>query len=114
MTNEEIIFNTRYQLMKDGIIGTSGKKIEMETPEGEHVTIDEPEELHTFAAWKQLGFAVKKGEHAVAKIVIWKHVDAAKGKNTDSAKDEQNQSAEKMFQKQAYFFTPGQVEKIQS
>lgn len=36
----------------------------------------DPEKLslayHTFEAWKQLGFSVRKGEHAVLSVYLWK------------------------------------------
>ena len=34
MTNEQIIFNNRMELMKEGIIGTTGKNIVIEDEEG--------------------------------------------------------------------------------
>jgi hypothetical protein len=106
MTNEAIIFNARCELMEAGKIGTTGRKIELETEDGEKVTMMEPEEIHTFAGWRDRGYIVKKGQHATAKIVIWKHT-------VKKAKKEGEEDTEKMFQKLAAFFTPAQVEAIE-
>ena len=49
MTNEEIIQNTKKAL-----------------------GMGEFEPLHTFQKWKEMGFKVKKGEHAVTCTKLWK------------------------------------------
>ena len=59
MTNNEIIFWESYELMKQGKIKGTGRIIEMETENG-RVQVEEPEALHTFAAWKQLGYVSRK------------------------------------------------------
>lgn len=64
------------------------------------------EDLHTFAAWKQQGYTVKKGEHSQHKISIWKYT--AKTKTDRETGEEKDASA--MFMKTAAFFTAGQVE----
>lgn len=75
MTNAQIIFNESVELMKDGVIGTTGRKItiEYENEEGEKVkeAIDEPEQIHTYAEWKKAGFQVQRGQKAIASFMIW-------------------------------------------
>ncbi len=78
MNNAQIIFNESIDLMKDGIIGTTGRKITVEyEKDGEMVkeTIDEPEEIHTYKEWQKLGLQVQKGEKAIAKFTIWMYTD---------------------------------------
>ena len=65
------------------------------------------EEAHTFARWKQLGFGVKKGEHAAFKATIWKH-RAKKVENDDG----ELVDASRMFMKTASFFTASQVDAV--
>ena len=88
MTNAQIIFNQSIQLMKDGIIGTTGRKISIQyEKDGEQVTeiINEPEPIHTFQEWKNNGFMVNKGEKAIARFTIWNY---AKGKTTKLSKED--------------------------
>lgn len=80
MTNEMIIFNARLALMEDGKIGGTGRMMEIEDEDGEKRKIEEPEEIHTFLIWKELGFSVKKGEKAIAKFDIWKYTQKKKAK----------------------------------
>lgn len=105
MTNEMIIFNSRLELMKDGKIGTTGRIMIIEDESGKK-QISEPEEIHTFQRWKELGYKVKKGEHAIAKIMIWKYIEK---KESQEEKEEESIQKE-MFMKQACFFSPEQVE----
>lgn len=104
MTNETIIFNQRYELMQEGVLASTGRTIEIETEEGKKL-ISEPEEIHTYAAWKALGFQVKRGEHAIAAFLIWKHV-------SKKAEQENEPDEEKMFKTKAFFFKFDQVEPI--
>lgn len=75
MNNAQIIFNESVELMKNGLIGTTGRQItiEYENEEGEKVKelINEPEPIHTYAEWKKAGFQVQKGQKAVASFTIW-------------------------------------------
>lgn len=64
------------------------------------------EESHTFARWKQMGYKVKKGEHAKFRATIWK---AHERKVEVDGKDE---TALSMFMKTACFFTRSQVEQM--
>lgn len=108
MTNAQIIFNASVELMEQGIIHGTGRFFEFETEDGEAVKLEEPEELHTFDTWKQLGRIVKKGEKCRARIQIWK-----KGKSyttTNKETGEQEEKEGRMFMKTAYFFTLDQTE----
>lgn len=107
MTNEQIIFSARCELLEAGKIGTTGRILTVELPDGQRQQMPEPEELHTFAAWKSIGFSVKKGEKAVTKITIWKH-SAKKVENEDGTEEEKT----RMFMKTAAFFAASQVERI--
>lgn len=104
MTNEQIIFNERVRLMREGVIGKTGRVFEIDNGDGTKTMVDEPEQLHTFQAWKEMGYIVKKGEHAVAKITIWK----ASQKKIENSDDEEL----KMFMKTAAFFKRSQVEQV--
>ena len=77
--------------------------------EVEHL-VEIPEPIHTYAAWKELGYQVKKGEKAVTSFTIWKY---AKVKHDVEDDDEQNQTPEgRLFMKKAFFFKRSQVEAI--
>lgn len=113
MTNAQIIFNTQLNLMKAGTIGTTGKQIVVTDGKGEKHTINEPEPIHTFAVWKNLGFSVKKGQHAIAKIRIWKYSPKtgtmdAKNDAGETVTIETDESS--IFMKDAFFFKLSQVE----
>lgn len=60
------------------------------------------EPVHTYAAWKAMGYTVKKGEHSVLKLSIWKH-------STKKNKDGEEEAH--MFMTPAHFFAASQVEK---
>ena len=109
MTNAMIIFWNSVELMNAGAIGTTGRKLNVELPDGSIREINEPEPIHTFACWKGLGYSVKKGEHAVARINIWKGSEKVlkDGDGNDTDKTEL-----KMFRKEACFFSAAQVEPI--
>ena len=70
-------------------------------------TIRAGEEIHTFQKWKELGFSVKKGEHAVAKFPIWKM-----GMKKDD--DGEMKSTGHCFGKMSFFFSSEQVEPIKA
>ena len=68
------------------------------------------EDAHTFAHWKQLGYCVRKGEHAAFSAVIWKY---AKGKRAQQVEDETGEvQPGSMFMKKAHFFTASQVDRL--
>jgi hypothetical protein len=114
MTNAQIIFNESIKLVEAGIIGTTGRTFEYETDDGEKVTVPEPEPLHTFAMWKQLGRQVKKGQHAKAAFMIWKQGKASKAAREEAEKNGEAEPAGRMFQKKAFFFTLDQTEPLKS
>ena len=107
MTNAQIIFNEAVELMKNGKIGTTGNQLEIEDENGNKMMLDEPEDIHTFQAWKKLGYCVKRGEKAVAQFYIWKCV-------TKQVVDENNMTEEqkRMFMKKASFFSASQVQAL--
>ena len=110
MTNAEIITNAQIQLMEDGIIKGTGRMIEalITDKDGNETRkmIEEPEAIHTYGGWKELGYQVKKGEKAKASFTIWKYVKPKK-------KDENQEEPEsRMFMTKASFFTIDQTEKI--
>ena len=104
MTNKQIIFAEEQNLAEQGKIKYTGRTVVFQEMDGEPVEFKETEQIHTFAAWKELGYIVKKGQKAVAKFPIWKYVSK---KN-----EETNKEDSKMFMKVAAFFSSSQVEKI--
>ena len=91
MTNAEIIFRESMDLVKEG-------KLDL---------INElPEPIHTFAVWKSLGYSVKKGEKAIAKITIWKYTS----RKTEDENGEEIETG-KCFPKLSAFFKSSQVER---
>lgn len=95
MTNEQIIWQSRLELMEKGIIGKTGRLIPVEDTEGKKSFIAEPEQIHTYMEWKRRGYLVRHGEKAVSKLSIWKHAPKRKGGENEEGKD-------KMFMKQAF------------
>jgi len=111
MTNAMIIFLESVKLMEAGVIQGSG--IKGLTPDGREIEL--PEQIHTYQAWKQLGYQVKKGSKAVAQFPVWKYIidkmkEAEVGDDVDV---EQNENKGYCHMKLASFFTKSQVEKIQ-
>ena len=85
MNNAQIIFNESVELMKNGLIGTTGRQITIEyEKDGEKVKelINEPEPIHTYAEWK-------KAQKAVASFTIWMWTEK-KGKMTKEQADSIN------------------------
>lgn len=109
MTNEQIIFNASVELMENGTIKGTGRFFEYQDEEGAMHRLEEPEELHTFAAWKDLGRVVRKGEKCVAKIQIWKY---AKSKKAEENEETADASEGRCFMKTAAFFTFSQTEPL--
>lgn len=111
MTNAQIILDQSISLMESGIIKGTGRMMKLAyiDEDGNEVVkdVEEPEIIHTYAAWQQLGYQVKRGSKAVASFTIWKHVGGKKDKETGEEQDD------KMFMKKAHFFTFAQVEKIE-
>ena len=92
MTNAEIIYMESIELVKQGVL---------------KAIAGQPEPIHTFAKWKSMGYSVKKGEKAIAKITIWKYTSRTK---TDDDGNEIDDS--KCFPKVSAFFKTSQVEKV--
>ena len=67
----------------------------------------ELEPLHTFQKWKDMGFKVKKGEHAVTCTKLWKPKSK---KYTDTNGEEKVEN--NFFLTKAYLFKLNQVERI--
>lgn len=107
MTNEQIIFEARCELMREGKIGKSGNVYKAVDADGNERIYEEPEEIHTYQAWKEQGYQVQKGQKAVARIVIWKYA-------VSKAKDGEEDGKEHMFMKNSAFFTRAQVEPIKA
>ena len=120
MTNAQIILHESLYLMEQGILKGSGNYAEVETAEGT-MTIELPEDIHTFNGWKEKGYQVKKGEKSFIKFPIWKYT--TKMLKTDTGNVEQDKmnalvneqgGQSNMFMKVAAFFTVAQVEPIKT
>ncbi len=128
MTNAQIIFNEAIALMKDGKIGTTGRQITIEyEKDGEQIkeTIDEPEAIHTYKEWQNLGQQVQKGQKAIAKFTIWMYTSKTKKLskedadsinsmviNSDGSKAQEGdevQTKGHYYMKEAAFFAASQV-----
>lgn len=105
MTNIEIILRESLELMKQGVLKPTGRVFVQELPDGSKVELPEPEQIHTYNGWKDLGYQVKRGEHAKATFPIWKYSgkkDEETGEQTDGH----------CFLKKSFWFTFDQVEKV--
>ena len=110
MTNAMIIFNESVKLMEAGKIRGTGRFVEVEDQNGNKQQLELPEAIHTYNAWKELGFQVQKGQKAVGQFTIWKY---AAGKHTDAEAEEATEEAPgRMFLKKASFFSAAQVQAI--
>lgn len=113
MTNEMIIMTHSISLMEQGLLKGSGVFGKIINEEGEETEIELPEEIHTFAAWKKLGYSVKKGEHSRIKFPIWKYSEKAKADEELTGNPIEDAPTCRMFTKLSSFFTADQVEMIQ-
>lgn len=104
-TNGEIIMRESLELMKQGVLKSTGRMLVQELPDGQKIEIPEPEAIHTYNGWKELGFQVKKGEHAKAQFPIWKW----KGQKDEETGEETGGTC---YQRKAFWFTFDQVEAI--
>lgn len=110
MTNAMIIFNESIRLMEAGKIRGTGRFVEVEDQDGKKKQLEIPEAIHTYNAWKELGFQVQKGQKAVAQFTIWKFTA---GKRTEAETEEAAEEIPgKMFLKKASFFSAAQVQAI--
>lgn len=92
LTNAEIISRAEMELIADN-------------------KISDREVIHTFQGWKERGFMVRNGEHAIIKLTIWKHVNK-KFKTEDS--NEAETVGGYCIPKQAYFFSTAQVQRMEA
>lgn len=120
MTNANIILHESIRLMNEGTLKGSGQYAEIETADGK-MTIELPEEIHTFNGWKARGYQVKKGEKSSIKFSIWKHTTKMLKTDTGNADlDAMNAQINEqggqtnMFMKMSAFFTLAQVEPIKA
>lgn len=113
MKNKEIIMQNSIFLMEQGLLKAVDTMLVEDERTGEKKEIAIPEEIHTFAAWRELGFSVKKGEHAIAKFPIWKFMQK-KGKKQEEKEEKEGGEKEKgkMRMTMAFFFTRAQVEPL--
>jgi len=105
MKNVDIIWSERMNLLREGKIPSTGRKIEVPLENGGVHVVEEPIAIHTFQAWKVKGFKVKRGEKAIAKFPIWKY-----GEVKSEAEDGEEKTSGKMFMKNSCFFSAEQVE----
>ena len=68
--------------------------------------------LHTFAEWKRMGFAVKKGEKARMQVEIRKTSTKIVGKAARPDRAEEEIESGRFYKKLSHFFTFDQVEKM--
>jgi len=115
MTNAMIILLHSVKLMEKGILKPTGEKIQVQDAEGEVKELDVPEPIHTYAAWKSLGYQVKKGSKAVAQFPVWKYMNGKMEAEEvrDDVDVEKNENRKYCFMKKASFFTAAQVEKME-
>ena len=88
MTNAQIIFNESLDLMNEGKIGTTGRQITIKyEKDGEQITevVNEPETIHTYKEWQNLGMQVQKGQKAIAKFTIWMYASKTKKLSKEDA-----------------------------
>lgn len=105
--------------MADGIIGTTGQTVEVTDENGNPKTMNVPEEIHTYAGWKERGYVVRRGQHSIAKFKIWKYrqrqkKDGDKTKTDEDSTDEREETGKRMFLTAANFFAESQVEPIEN
>lgn len=111
MTNAMIILLESVKLMEEGILKSTGQKIVVEDAEGKKQELDVPEQIHTYARWKSLGYQVKKGQKAVAQFPIWKYISKKAQKEAANLTEEEAAEKGYCYMKKASFFTMNQVEK---
>lgn len=112
-TNASIILTESLRLMKEGVLKGCGQYAEatFTNDEGEEVTetVELPEIIHTFNGWKQLGFKVKKGEHAIAAFPIWK----PRMCKTEKEDEDPSEERDGFFLKKSHWFKASQVEPLE-
>ena len=77
---------------------------------GECVARGITEEVHTFARWKQMGYMVKKGEHALFSTSLWKN---CKGKKKSEEEDpDASEHTGRCYLCKSFLFGRSQVEEV--
>lgn len=113
MNNATIIFNSSIQLMKEGVLEGTGEFLTVKYDDGHTEEVEVPEPIHTYQAWKALGYQVRKGEKAIAKFMIWKYTEKkSKEDKVEIGVKEGDTIKSSMFMKMAAFFKMSQVEKV--
>ena len=117
MTNAQIILGEQIRLQEEGILKYTGRMIEAIDMEGNEIEIPEIQPIHTYQAWKKLGYQVKKGEKCVAKFPVWKYLTKKQKKDEEEVPadvdgEEQTVTRGRCYMKVSAFFTDEQVEKI--
>lgn len=113
MTNAMIILNESIRLMQEGVLKGSGEILTVKYDDGHTEDFEVPEPIHTYQAWKAMGYQVRKGEKAVAKFTIWKYAEHKEDIAADDIATEDKPMG-KMFMKMSAFFKMSQVERIKS
>lgn len=112
ITNAMIIFQAQQQLFLEGKLKPTGRMLKFEDAEGAK-EVPEVEDIHTFQRWKELGYQVRKGEHAIAAFSIWKYTSKAKGKSEEEAQAANDENDGGFcFMKRAFWFSASQVDAI--
>ena len=70
ITNTQIIMNESLRLMQEGVLKPTGRVFVQEMDDGSKIELPEVEPIHTYNGWKELGYHVKKGQHAKATFTI--------------------------------------------
>ena len=68
--------------------------------------------LHTYAQWAALGYQVKRGEHAVLKMRLWKYKNRRQNVQDEDTVDAP-ESRDDFFLTTANLFHISQVERVQ-
>ena len=105
ITNAQIILQASLALMAQGVLKPTGRVFIRKMDDGTEVELPEPEPIHTYNGWLELGYRVKKGQHAIASFPIWKY----SGKKDEETGEE---TGGKCYQRKAFWFTFDQVEKV--
>ena len=117
MTNAQIILGEQIRLQEEGILKYTGRVAVYEDEEGNEIEVPEIQPIHTYQAWRKLGYQVKKGEKCVAKFAVWKYLTKKQKKEeeeipADVDGEEQTVTKGRCYMKVSAFFTDEQVEPI--
>ena len=68
-------------------------------------------EYHTFEAWKARGYIVRRGEHAVLTVKLWKHSKKTSKSDQASGADTE-EITEGFYLAKAFLFSSAQVDTL--